>query len=107
MKKRDSACNRPIEGVLAVTLRNGTAIACLIVAGSLVLQVFPALRSMSEWLGKAGIVAFISLPILRVSIMAILFGLNRDVVFAAISATVLVVIGLGAALSVVLANAVL
>lgn len=107
MKKWRSAYDRPIEGVLAVTLRNGTAIACLILAASLALQVFPALRAISEWLGKAGIVTFISLPILRVSIMAVLFGLNGDAIFAAISATVLVVIGLGAALSVALSNAIL
>lgn len=107
MRKRHSAYDRPIECVLAVTLRNGTAIAFLILAASLALQVFPALRAISEWLGKAGVVAFISLPILRVSIMAVIFSVNRDAIFAAISATVLVVIGLGAALSVALANVIL
>jgi uncharacterized membrane protein len=107
MKIWGSAYDGSIEGVLAATLRNGTAIACVILAASLILHVFPALRATSEWLGKAGIVAFISLPILRVSIMAVLFSLKRDVVFAAISATVLLVICLGAALSVALVNAIL
>lgn len=107
MRKCHSTYDRPIEGVLAVTLRNGTAIACLILAASFALQMFPASRAISEWLGRAGVVAFISLPVLRVSIMAVMFSANRDAIFAAISATVLVVIGLGAALSVALANVIL
>ena len=101
------ARNISIEDVLAITLRKGTAIACFILVASVLMHMLPALGAISEWLGKAGIVAFISLPILRVLIMAVLFGLHRDVVFAAISVVVLLVIGLGAALSLILANAIL
>jgi uncharacterized membrane protein len=89
------------EQAIATLLRCGTWIASLVIGAGLAIQwLHPSARSLPLGLGgfalmKAGVALFILLPISRLCLMLFLFLRERDKVYAAISALVLVIIGIG------------
>lgn len=91
-----------IEGILAGLLRYGA----LFAAGWLVLGMAGGLlegpvsspggvATFSDRCLAIGIVLLIALPVLRVALMMVIFAFERDFRFAAISATVLIIIAAG------------
>jgi uncharacterized membrane protein len=92
-----------LERILAVLLDRGTWIASLIVAAGLVLHVLqprgigPAIPAGAA-IVNLGVALFILLPVVRVSVMLLFFGRERDYRYAAIAAGVLTIVVLGAVL---------
>ncbi|MBJ6135573.1 DUF1634 domain-containing protein [Ochrobactrum sp. Q0168] len=80
--------------------RYGTVLASFLIAMGLIAQWLYPLNNAAESLGgrnliKGGVVLFIFLPVMRVAFMLIQFAKMRDMVYAAISGVVLVIIGVG------------
>lgn len=96
------ATPRSNERILASLLRLGTLLASSLIGFGMLatalqrVGAFPALGGHS--LVGAGVALFILLPILRVGMMLLLFLRERDLVFAAIAALVLAIIGTGIAM---------
>src|SRR4051812_31184391 len=91
-----------IEGILAGLLRYGALVASGWIALGLALSAFNGLNpslhgfvTSSDRCLSIGIVLLIALPVLRVALMTVVFLLEKDYRFAAISGTVLVIITLG------------
>ncbi|MBA8821738.1 putative membrane protein [Ochrobactrum sp. P6BSIII] len=89
-----------MENAIAGLLHYGTMLASFIIAIGLIspwlspLGMFIAVLNGGDLI-KAGVVMFILLPVARVALMLIQFAQVRDVVYAAISGMVLVIIGIG------------
>lgn len=89
------------ERLIARLLWNGTWLASAIIAAGLALDflhragvaLLPGLNGFD--VVKVGIAVFILLPIARVSLMLALFLRERDYAYMAISALVLLIIGVG------------
>ncbi|PLC49785.1 hypothetical protein CR159_10855 [Pollutimonas subterranea] len=92
------------ERLIARLLWNGTWLASSIIAAGLILDflhridvaLFPNLAGSQ--VAAAGIALFILLPIARVVLMLAIFLHERDYAYTAISALVLVIIGIGFAI---------
>jgi uncharacterized membrane protein len=98
----DLARHPRLEALLARLLDLGTWIACLIIGIGILAALsgaVPAVRAGS-YIIAAGVALFIALPILRVALMAIVFLTERDYMFCAIATSVLLIIALGAAVSI-------
>jgi hypothetical protein len=93
---------RTLERRLSLTLRYGTWLACALIAaglGSALLGEYArpsntAVTSAAQ-LVTVGIAVLLTLPVLRVILMAIAFAWERDYLFVSIASLVLAVIGLG------------
>jgi len=99
---------RRMEAILAALLRYGAIVAGVWLVLGLAWGALGGGASMaggaeafSDRCLAIGIVLLIALPVLRVGLMMIIFAIEKDYRFAAISATVLIIIGLGFALGVV------
>jgi uncharacterized membrane protein len=87
-----------LERQLAATLAYGTALGSVVIAAGLLWPVSGA--SGGAGIVMAGVAIFILLPVLRVALMLWAFVRQRDYGFAAVSALVLAIIGLGVVLGV-------
>ena len=97
----DLARHPELERLIAKVLDRGTWIASGIITLGLALELvgWPGMRIVI-----GGITIFILLPVLRVIIMLILFVRERDYRFSVVTALVLMIIALGAALGVHMAG---
>lgn len=87
------------DQVVAALLGGGTLLASLLIAAGVLLGGLEAHLAMGgEGLVRAGIALFILLPIARVALLLALFLRERDGIYAAISALVLLIIGAGVAI---------
>ncbi len=91
-----------MEGILTGLLRYGALVASGWLACGMALAVFsdtfasrPITVAISNGCLAIGIVLLIALPVLRVAIMMLVFSLQKDYVFAAISGLVLLIIAMG------------
>ena len=97
----DQARLRRMEGILSGLLRYGALLACVVLLLGMVLRAAgPVLTSQTlsgtgRYCLAGGIIFLITLPVLRVAIMAVIFLFERDYRFAAISAAVLLIISVG------------
>jgi Protein of unknown function (DUF1634) len=98
MTPTDLARHQRLEAVLARLLDRGTWIGCLVIGIGLLVVLFGSARVPETGLHivAAGVAVFIALPILRVALMTIMFLAERDYAFAAIAASVLLIVALGA-----------
>jgi uncharacterized membrane protein len=85
-----------LEGVLANVLQYGTWVASATIVAGLALALTGSRMGVQGI--TIGIVLFILLPVLRVTVMLAVFLLERDYRFSAIAATVLTIICVGFAL---------
>lgn len=89
------------ERLIAALLRYGTWLASALVAGGLTLGFLqhlakPFFLCLSSFaIVKAGVALFILLPVARVVLLLFIFLHERDYVYMAISALILVIIGAG------------
>ena len=89
------------ERLIAGLLRYGTWLASAFIAGGLTLGLLQHLsKPLFVGLGsfafvKTGVALFILLPVARVVLLLFIFLLERDYVYTAVSALVLVIIGAG------------
>jgi uncharacterized membrane protein len=89
------------ERIIAGLLRYSVWLASAIIAAGLAVEwarplapaILPGLSGFD--LVKAGVALFILLPVARVTLMVVLFLRERDYAFAAISALVLTIMGVG------------
>jgi hypothetical protein len=106
----DFAHHPVLERLLAWVLSGGTWLATCVIAVGLALPLFswlgasPATTMTGVRIVTVGIALFILLPILRVLLMLIVFVCEGDYRLAAIAALVLVIIILGTALGMHMAN---
>ncbi len=107
----DQARLRRMEGILSGLLRYGALFACVVLLLGMVLSATgpmltsQALSGTGRYCLAGGIIFLITLPVLRVAIMAIIFLVERDYRFAAISVAVLLIISVGFALGTIHASA--
>jgi uncharacterized membrane protein len=92
--------SEPRERLIAGLLWYGTWVASALIAGGLAIglpqHVAKTLLGLSSFdLVKVGVALFILLPVARVVLLLFIFLRERDYVFTAISALVLVIIGAG------------
>lgn len=86
----------PLETTLAAVLRHGTSFATSVIAIGLVAPWFVSSGAAGSMpLVKAGLLLFILLPSLRVTLMIVAFLRCRDYRFASVAACVLAIIVLG------------
>lgn len=87
-----------MERLLAMLLRYGALVACILIALGMMLAGNSA--AASDRFLAVGIVLLIALPVLRVALTTAVFLFERDYTFAIISAAVLLIIAVGFALGV-------
>jgi uncharacterized membrane protein len=94
-----------LERLLAAVLRCGTFLACGLIAIGLAWAAAVARLGTSEMpvvssmhAVTLGIAVFVLLPVLRVTVMAIAFAVERDYLFVGIATLVLAIIAFGLAL---------
>ena len=97
--------HRRLERLLSRVLRYGTWLACTVIASGLVWAFLDAHAAASGiaaapamQLVTLGVATLLVLPVLRVTLMAVAFALERDYMFVGIATLVLAIIGLGLAL---------
>ena len=105
MPQQPAMDNERRTGAVAGLLRYGTWLASAVVAVGVALEVLrqiPGTHAAAAGSGlgliEAGVTIFILLPIARVCLMLGMFLRDRDYLYAALSALVLAIIGLGIAL---------
>jgi uncharacterized membrane protein len=101
--KEDLARHPKLEHLLAIVLHYGTWLASGVIALGLALALLrgsPDAKTLVSGMPvvTAGIALLIALPVLRVTLMLIVFVIERDYRFGAIAALVLMIICLGFAL---------
>jgi len=99
MTNKDIARHPRLEALLARLLDQGTWVACLVIGAGIVAILSGTAGPAGSRIVQAGVAVFIALPILRVLTMVIVFVKERDFVFGAIATFVLMVIVLGAVIS--------
>jgi hypothetical protein len=106
----DLARHPGLERLLARVLSGGTWLATCVIALGLAVPLFgwqgasPAMPVTGSRIVTAGIALFIFLPVLRVLLMLVVFVREGDYRFGSIAAFVLVIIILGIALGMHMAN---
>ncbi len=89
------------EKIIAALLWHGTLLACIVIAAGMILGGLQTLGLVANLahigykLVTIGVVIFVLLPITRVVLMLLMFLRSRNYVYAAISALVLGIIGIG------------
>jgi uncharacterized membrane protein len=89
-----------LEGTIRLLLRAGAWLTTLLLLAGLALHVFSGVSAASEMLLRAGFLALMGTPILRVLIACVAYFRERDWLFALTTLTVLVVLALSVGVAV-------
>lgn len=93
------------DRLIGALLNVGTWMACVLIAGGWLIHAaappaaVPLLHGSAPMLMGAGVALFILLPVLRVAVMLVLFLRERDYVYVAIAAGVLLIIATSVAVA--------